>query len=165
MVHKSRFFFQQHPFLMFYDNGNEEIVSSWVRKMLEQIRIMKRFPSDMSLASTSSSASGWSGISGHSSSKLASAVSGSSGQTFQYMDTSWLCLLASQCLCHAIDVSLSHPVYSITFFSLFVWIFILFVVILLVLKSPGINCSTLSAFSCMCTSLTCILYSMAYARD
>lgn len=41
----------------------------WVRRVQEQMRILqsKRFPSDMSLASNTSSASSWSGISGHSS--------------------------------------------------------------------------------------------------
>lgn len=74
---------QKHPFLMYYDDSCEEIIAVWVRKVMEQIRIMKRFPSDMSLASTSSSASGRSGISGQS-----SRITTSSAQAFQYMDTS-----------------------------------------------------------------------------
>lgn len=73
----------KHPFLMYYDDSCEEIIAVWVRKVMEQIRIMKRFPSDMSLASTSSSASGRSGISGQS-----SRITTSSAQAFQYMDTS-----------------------------------------------------------------------------
>ena len=69
---------------MFYEDNSEEVISAWVRKLMEQFRIMKRFPSDISLASTSSSASGWSSMSGHSS-KFSSAMP---GQAFQYMDTS-----------------------------------------------------------------------------
>ncbi|CAI8006468.1 Dual specificity mitogen-activated protein kinase kinase 5 [Geodia barretti] len=54
----------QHPFLLHYDDGGEEVIAVWVRRLLEQMRIMQRFPSDTSLASTSSSvASGWSGTS------------------------------------------------------------------------------------------------------
>jgi len=74
----------KHPFLMFYEDNSEEVISAWVRRLMEQMRIMKRFPSDVSLASTSSSASGWSGMSGHSS-KFSSTIP---GQGFQYMDTS-----------------------------------------------------------------------------
>lgn len=77
-----------HPFLMFYDDSNDEIISAWVRKSQEQLRMtMKRFPSDISLTSTSSSAAGGSSSarSGHSSNKLASSVS---AQPFMYMDTS-----------------------------------------------------------------------------
>lgn len=90
---------------MFYDDSNDEIISQWVRKVQEQARILnsKRFPSDMSLASTSSSASGWSGVSGHSggqraisthlghSQYSAAATTGQAtagGGAFQYMDTS-----------------------------------------------------------------------------
>ena len=69
---------------MFYEDNSEEVISAWVRRLMEQFRIMKRFPSDLSLASTSSSASGWSGLSGPSS-KFASSLS---GQVFQQMDTS-----------------------------------------------------------------------------
>ena len=38
------------------------MISSWVTKAIEQMRVMKKFPSDLSLASTSSthSTSGWS---------------------------------------------------------------------------------------------------------
>jgi hypothetical protein len=54
----------QHPFLLHYDDGGEEVIAVWVRRLLEQMRIMQRFPSDTSLASTSSSvASSWSGVS------------------------------------------------------------------------------------------------------
>ena len=90
---------------MFYDDSNDEIISQWVRKVQEQARILKRFPSDVSLASTSSSTSGWSGVSGHSGVQRAisthsghssqySAAAASTGQAmagggaFQYMDTS-----------------------------------------------------------------------------
>ena len=83
---------------MFYDDSNDEIISQWVRKVQEQMRILnsKRFPSDISLASTSSSASGWSGVSGHSGQRVLSHSGHSqfSGQpstgggAFQYMDTS-----------------------------------------------------------------------------
>lgn len=91
---------------MFYEDNSEEVISAWVRRLMEQFRIMKRFPSDLSLASTSSSASGWSGLSGPSS-KFASSLS---GQAFQHMDTSWermihvctcslyLCLCSSLCV-------------------------------------------------------------------
>ena len=50
-----------HPFLRIYDENCEEVISNWVTKAMEQIRIMKRCPSDLSLASSSSSMSGgWS---------------------------------------------------------------------------------------------------------
>ena len=94
---------------MFYDDSNDEVISQWVRKVQEQTRILlnsKRFPSDVSLASTSSSASGWSGVSGHSGGQrlltthsghsqqystgqaVAGGVATVGGGAFQYMDTS-----------------------------------------------------------------------------
>lgn len=67
--------FQKHPFITFYNDGNDEVISTYVRRYQEQQRIMnasKRFPSDLSLSSTSS---GWSGMSGQSSSKVVGHVS------------------------------------------------------------------------------------------
>ena len=57
---------QTHPFLKLHDHNCEEVISSWVTKAIEHIRVMKRFPSDMSLASNSSSTStsAWSSHSG-----------------------------------------------------------------------------------------------------
>lgn len=48
---------------MLHDDRNEEVISLWVRRLQEQMRILnsKKFPSDMSLASNSSSTSNWSG--------------------------------------------------------------------------------------------------------
>lgn len=44
-----------HPFLKLHESDCEETISSWVTKSIEQMRLtMKRFPSDLSLASTSS---------------------------------------------------------------------------------------------------------------
>jgi len=56
---------QEHEFLRVYGERGEEVVSVWVRRVQEQMRILhsKKFPSDLSLTSTSSS---WSGMSGHS---------------------------------------------------------------------------------------------------
>ncbi len=73
---------QVHPFLMLFNDSGEEMISAWVRRTLEQIRIMKRFPSNVSLASSSSSTSGWSGLSAHS-----GKVSSSLGQNYHHMDT------------------------------------------------------------------------------
>ena len=52
-----------------HDDRNEEVLAVWVRRVQEQMRILqsKRFPSDISLASNTSSTSSWSGLSGHSS--------------------------------------------------------------------------------------------------
>jgi hypothetical protein len=48
---------QRHPFLHAHEDNCEEIISDWVIKRIEHIRIMKRVPSDLSLASSSSSTS------------------------------------------------------------------------------------------------------------
>ncbi len=64
---------QRHPFVTFYDDGNEEVISSYVRRRQEHQRLrnaFKRFPSDVSLSSASS---GWSGASAHSGSKVVSS--------------------------------------------------------------------------------------------
>ena len=55
---------QKHSFLLLHEENCEETISSWVTRAMEHIRIMKRFPSDVSLASSSSSTSVWSGHSG-----------------------------------------------------------------------------------------------------
>ncbi len=64
---------QDHPFVTFYDDDNEEVVSTYVRRFQEHQRIrnsFKRFPSDLSLSSASS---GWSGVSAHSGAKAGSS--------------------------------------------------------------------------------------------
>lgn len=60
---------QEHEFLLMHSERGDEVVSVWVRRMQEQMRILhsKRFPSDLSLASNSSS---WSGMSGHSGNRM-----------------------------------------------------------------------------------------------
>lgn len=100
---------------MLHDDRSEEVISVWVRRLLEHMRILnsKRFPSDLSLASNSSSTSAWSGLSGHSNRTHQPAASGhvgllghhNSGHTlaghatlgggaFQFMEPSWgLCVL------------------------------------------------------------------------
>lgn len=70
-----------HPFLKLHDHNCEEVISSWVTKAIEHIRVMKRFPSDMSLASNSSSTStsAWSSHSGRlPAGHMVSSTSGSS---------------------------------------------------------------------------------------
>lgn len=71
----------RHPFFMYHESTSDDVVASWVTRSLEQFRIMKRFPSEASLASTSSSS--WSGYS-----TRMSSSSHTSSHTHQYMDTS-----------------------------------------------------------------------------
>lgn len=90
----------QHPFLVLHQDKSEEVVSVWVRRLQEQMRILssKRFPSDCSLASNSSSTSAWSGHSArtHQSAHAAHYNSGHTlsghatlgGGAFQFMEPS-----------------------------------------------------------------------------
>lgn len=49
---------QRHPFVLMNEDNLEEIVGTWVIHMLDQFRIMRRYPSDCSLSSASSLGSG-----------------------------------------------------------------------------------------------------------
>ncbi|KAL5482038.1 hypothetical protein EMCRGX_G022318 [Ephydatia muelleri] len=71
----------RHPFFMYHESTSDDVVANWVTRSLEQFRIMKRFPSEASLASTSSSS--WSGYS-----TRMSSSSHASGHAHPYMDTS-----------------------------------------------------------------------------
>ena len=70
---------QRHPFVIMNEDNLEEIVGTWVIHMLDQFRIMRRYPSDWSLSSASSHSSGhFSGgvhqVANHSSSSLPSGL-------------------------------------------------------------------------------------------
>lgn len=82
---------QIHPFFRMYDENCEEVISNWVTKAMEQIRIMKRFPSDLSLASSGSSLSGgWSSShSGRTSAVHKLSLSASVPHPTDYMDVQW----------------------------------------------------------------------------
>jgi mitogen-activated protein kinase kinase 5 len=71
----------RHPFILMNEDNLSEVVGPWVIFMLDQFRIMKRYPSDTSLSSASSHSSG------HYSAGVHPLTHHSSSTSLEQMDT------------------------------------------------------------------------------